>query len=200
MAPYEQFGLQNISALSESAAAECRFQNLLIIQTSSTSEGSSLLHPIDPSEYSDTSAAFDTYPLTLQCEILQSTVRLQAIYDDHIIPNEMMTSVLHQFQHVFEQIAHCATLPVAQIPTLSPGDVKTLEKWSFDQQECESQASFVVHDLIRQKSQTQPTASAIHAWDGDLSYHEVDQLSTALAIQLVNVGVGVESTVPVCFE
>ena len=200
VAPYEQFGLQNISALSESAAAECRFQNLLIIQTSSTSEGSSLLHPIDPSEYSDTSAAFDTYPLTLQCEILQSTVRLQAIYDDHIIPNEMMTSVLHQFQHVFEQIAHCATLPVAQIPTLSPGDVKTLEKWSFDQQECESQASFVVHDLIRQKSQTQPTASAIHAWDGDLSYHEVDQLSTALAIQLVNVGVGVESTVPVCFE
>lgn len=200
VAPYEQFGLQNISALSESAAAECRFQNLMVIQGSSTSKESSLLRPIVPSESSVTSAAFDTYPLTLQCEILQSTIHLQAIYDDNILSNEMMSSVLRHFEHVFEEVAHCATLPVAQISSISPSDVKSLERWCLDLQECEPQASFVVHDLIQQRSQSQPTATAVHAWDGDLSYNEVDQLSSALAIHLMNIGVGLESTVPVCFE
>lgn len=43
-----------------------------------------------------------------------------------------------------------------------------------------------VHTLIIKRSQQQPNAPAICAWDGDLTYNELDQLSTTLAHQLVH--------------
>ncbi|KFY16870.1 hypothetical protein V492_01041, partial [Pseudogymnoascus sp. VKM F-4246] len=57
-----------------------------------------------------------------------------------------------------------------------------------------------VHDLIAERTAQQPDAPAICAWDGDLTYHELDELSTRLAHQLVGLGVGPNVIVPLCFE
>ena len=57
-----------------------------------------------------------------------------------------------------------------------------------------------VHDLFAEQAQARPDAPAICAWDGELTYGELDVLSTELAGHLVELGVKAEDMVPLCFE
>ena len=45
-----------------------------------------------------------------------------------------------------------------------------------------------------------PHAAAVCAWDGALTYHELDTLSTQLAHCLMDLGVGLGSMVTLCIE
>ena len=56
-----------------------------------------------------------------------------------------------------------------------------------------------VHELVLQHAQNRPCSSAIQSWDGQLNYEQVDRLSFNLAKRLVQIGVRLESLVPVCF-
>ncbi|KAJ5642798.1 hypothetical protein N7490_006798 [Penicillium lividum] len=64
---------------------------------------------------------------------------------------------------------------------LSKADMLKLEEWNR-----------VVPD--------RPDAPAVCAWDGDLTYGELDALSSVLAAHLAERGVGPEIFVPLCFE
>jgi len=57
-----------------------------------------------------------------------------------------------------------------------------------------------VHTLISQQSLTSPGALAVHAWDGDFSYSELEVLSSRLSLQMLSAGVRGGETVPLCFE
>ncbi len=57
-----------------------------------------------------------------------------------------------------------------------------------------------IHTLIQQRSSTQPEAPAVCAWDGKLTYAELDAYSSFFGIYLANKGVGPEVYVPLCFE
>jgi amino acid adenylation domain-containing protein len=57
-----------------------------------------------------------------------------------------------------------------------------------------------IHDLFAEQAEAQPLALAICAWDGKLTYRELDELSTKLAGHLVELGVRPEDIVPLCFE
>ncbi|OJZ79485.1 hypothetical protein ASPFODRAFT_149016, partial [Aspergillus luchuensis CBS 106.47] len=57
-----------------------------------------------------------------------------------------------------------------------------------------------VHELVAERCHTQPDAPAVCAWDGNFTYGELDQLSTALAVHLSGCGVRPEMFVPLCFE
>jgi amino acid adenylation domain-containing protein len=57
-----------------------------------------------------------------------------------------------------------------------------------------------VHDLFAEQAAARPEASAICAWDGELTYAELDALSTRLASHLLSLGVKPDDVVPLCFE
>ncbi|KAK1912795.1 hypothetical protein P3342_004731 [Pyrenophora teres f. teres] len=57
-----------------------------------------------------------------------------------------------------------------------------------------------VHDLFAEQAKAHPDASAVCAWDGELTYRELDELSSKLAAHLVQLGVKPEDMVPLCFE
>jgi len=58
-----------------------------------------------------------------------------------------------------------------------------------------------VHDIIRETTRRQPQAPAICAWDGELSYHRLDVMSSVVAVHLVaEVGIGPGVIVPLCFH
>lgn len=56
------------------------------------------------------------------------------------------------------------------------------------------------HELIHQRVLSQPEAPAVCAWDGDLTYRELDSLSTQLALHLIDHGVEPERPVPIYLE
>ncbi|KAJ5855559.1 uncharacterized protein N7529_009503 [Penicillium soppii] len=57
-----------------------------------------------------------------------------------------------------------------------------------------------LHELIAEQSQSQPDAPAVCAWDGNFTYSKLEELSSVLAAQLADRGVGPEVFVPICFE
>lgn len=54
--------------------------------------------------------------------------------------------------------------------------------------------------VISQTAQRQPSAQAISSWDGTLTYHELDSLSSQVAAHLVSLSIGPGLFVPVCME
>ncbi|KAI4225077.1 MAG: hypothetical protein L6R40_008392, partial [Gallowayella cf. fulva] len=57
-----------------------------------------------------------------------------------------------------------------------------------------------VHQLVGQRASEHPHAAAICSWDGNLTYGELDEMSSRLAYHLATLGIGTEVMVPLCFE
>ncbi|KAM0430348.1 hypothetical protein ACHAQK_010679 [Fusarium lateritium] len=57
-----------------------------------------------------------------------------------------------------------------------------------------------VHELVSERVQKQPSAVAINAWDGSLTYEELENRTSHLAQHLVSIGVGPEVPVGVCMD
>ncbi|TEA22718.1 Nonribosomal peptide synthase 1 [Colletotrichum sidae] len=57
-----------------------------------------------------------------------------------------------------------------------------------------------MQDIISEVAANGPDRPAVESWDGNFTYGEVEQLSTRLARHLVQRGVKVGQTVPMCFE
>ncbi|KAF4629796.1 hypothetical protein G7Y89_g8347 [Cudoniella acicularis] len=57
-----------------------------------------------------------------------------------------------------------------------------------------------VHSLIQARAYQQPNSQAICSWDGNLTYAELDDLSSRLAGYISTQGVAPEVIVPLCFE
>ncbi|KAI0168711.1 hypothetical protein BJ166DRAFT_481084 [Pestalotiopsis sp. NC0098] len=60
--------------------------------------------------------------------------------------------------------------------------------------------SLCIQDIFQQRVQEQPDAPAICAWDGHLTYKELDDKSSTLARVLVQNGVGAGVFVPLCLN
>lgn len=54
--------------------------------------------------------------------------------------------------------------------------------------------------VISQTANRQPSAQAICSWDGNLTYHELETVSSRLASHLLSLGIGPGLFVPVCME
>ncbi|KAK1914087.1 hypothetical protein P3342_007333 [Pyrenophora teres f. teres] len=79
-------------------------------------------------------------------------------------------------------------------------DAREVEKiwtWNCTTPEVTEQC---IHDLFAEQALKRPGVPAICAWDGDMTYGELDVLSTKLAGHLVKLGVKSEDIVPLCFE
>lgn len=197
--PFEQLGPQNMEKLSDSARDHCKFQSLLAIRPRNLPIGSSFLCEIPPDK-SNACELGGTYPLILECNMLDGSVQLRATYDANILPRATMQRVLHHFKHVFTEIAVDASLKVAQIESISRYDTAQLTKWYEELRQAQPRGQPLVHKLIEDQCHSRPAAIAVNAWDGDFSYTDIELFSSRLAGALVQEGLEAESMVPICFE
>ena len=198
-ASYGHMGLQNISRLGADAAAGCQFQNLLVIQPSSTDDsnpffGQKVKFP------ADATPAFDAHALTVVCNLKDSgqLVDVQASYDETVISTCQMGWVLDQFGHFIEWVSQEPQGRVDDIAAVSPNHLQQLRIWN---QSPAHPVRSCIHDLVFQRQGLDPTALAVNSWDGDLTYRELDVLSSCLAKRLTeDNGIGPGTFVPLFFE
>ena len=104
-----------------------------------------------------------------------------------------------QVEHIIRQL--CAeeyqkTL-LKDIRTTSQQDLQDI--WELNKN-VPTPVEMCVHDVIAQTVLRQPESTAICAWDGELTYMKLDELSTRLAHHLISNGVGMNVVVPLCSE
>lgn len=57
-----------------------------------------------------------------------------------------------------------------------------------------------IHEVIQDQVLKRSDSQAVCSWDGSFTYKELDDISSRLAGRLVELGVGPEIRVPLCFE
>ncbi|KAK1914088.1 hypothetical protein P3342_007334 [Pyrenophora teres f. teres] len=125
-------------------------------------------------------------------------VQIIASFDRRAIEPWQVDKMLRQFSFVMQQLATAdAEAGIASIDTLTPEDRQQLWEWNHDVPPAIERC---IHDLFADQAKARPDAPAICAWDGDMTYGELDVLSGRLAGHLVELGVGPEDIVPLCFE
>jgi amino acid adenylation domain-containing protein/non-ribosomal peptide synthase protein (TIGR01720 family) len=187
-APYEHFGLQQISQQGDNAAAACQFQTLIAVEPKQPKDQFSSEKQAwyrDAKILSDTTH-FSSHALMLQCETLPggSTIELTATFDADVLPVGQMQRVLSQFEYFLMQVqdvSDTTATTIGDLQVVSPQDLEELMRWNSLPSLADDYVDSCVHELVHRQCQRQPDAQAIHAWDGDFTYKELDDHSTRLA-------------------
>jgi amino acid adenylation domain-containing protein len=205
MLPFEHAGLHNISQMT---SLPLNFQHLFVVQPAvdrldHANSGFQGLTPV-PFETS----GFHNYPLVIECSTnmtdTDSAVDLQLQFDPAVLSVEKATTILERFTHVFRQLQGAANGTtceafVSDVIFMTPEDLGRIQKWNrFD--DGMAMADGCIHDLVHQQLLSCPDAQAVHAFDGHLTYRELDRLATRLASHLDGLGVGPQVPVATIFE
>lgn len=205
MIPYEHTELLDIRRLGGGAERGSRFNTLLVVQPAGqkdyvTNKNHAGPFRAAPETLSSRDGLDDFNPnaVMVMCQLTAvGSIDLEISFDSHVIDAAQMGRMAAQFEHVLRQVCASDSQKVEDIDTLSSQDLEELWTWNAT---VPTTVSKCVHDLIGETMQRHPQDPAIHAWDGSLSYAELDDLSRRLALHLVSLGAGPGTIIPLCFE
>ncbi|KAI0136245.1 putative nonribosomal peptide synthase [Xylariales sp. AK1849] len=200
MIPFEQYGLQHIRQISQQARIACDFQTLLLVHPSVEERTvESMVFEDSLNDQATDIGSENTYAMMLTCQPSESKLDLQLSFDSTIIEEEASVRLLQQLEHILGQIASDGSTNICDLERVSERDLHGLWKWnSAVPQSIED----CVHNVFAQRVAEAPEAPAVCAWDGELTYVQLDHFSTLLAGRLLSLGLGVGpgAIVPLCFE
>lgn len=197
MIPYEQFGIQNIERLSRDCQAACNFLTHLTIQP----EEYQSVHTESLGTWSRPSGlltSLNTYPLMIECFLDSTGLKTQVNFDTTVVSASEVKRIVDQFYHTIEQLMQAdESVLVSEIDIDPPSNIQQIWTWNRTVPE---QVNELLHTPFQKKAAERPDALAIHGWDGDFTYSQLDEVSTRLAIQLHKAGVTCGTVVPMCIE
>ncbi|KAH7329601.1 hypothetical protein B0I35DRAFT_507853 [Stachybotrys elegans] len=195
--PYQHTGLQAIKRLGKHIAQACDFNNLLVIQSSEgAAEDNTLMQQVDD----HTEENFFTYPLVVECSIEVQGLALTIHYHDTVITEWQMKSMIDQFGFVVQQLNTASrdpTIKVGELSLCGPKDVQVIREWNnFKFVHVED----AIPSLFSQVVSRLPDATAISAWDGELSYKALSGHATRMSKFLISKGLRHGSLVLCCMD
>ncbi|KAL9622385.1 MAG: hypothetical protein Q9160_003228 [Pyrenula sp. 1 TL-2023] len=194
---YEQLGLQEIRQINKDTEAACNLQNRFTVRSgkeSATQRTNSELALEREDMYLVLDAA-----ITFDCEIHDHAILVRASYDDKILDAQQMQRLISQFDQIVRSLSfEDPRLKITDLQRACNTHVDALLQWNGS---LTDPVNHLVHDFIAEQAAAQPSHQAICAWDGDLTYRDLDDLASRLASELASsYGIGPNVFVPLCFE
>lgn len=87
--------------------------------------------------------------------------------------------------------------PSDEIYGVSKHDLNQLWTWN---EQVPPLITRCMHDIFVEQAQAHPDDVAVQSWDGQLTYSELETLSSRLAHHLISKGVEIGTRIPLCFE
>ncbi|KAJ3536859.1 hypothetical protein NM208_g6548 [Fusarium decemcellulare] len=201
MAEFEHVGLGKIRQINRDCELATQFQTLVAVQPKDLSNDSVIFKPRDEDTYDrDAMAAFGTYAFTPVCNLEADGLQLQLNFDSHVVESAQVERISSQFEHLVRNLCDPdhASLGLANVMTASPQDLQDIWAWNAT---VPSSADRLVHEMIDETIQSHPLSQAVCAWDGDLTYKELDCLATRVSRHLIeNLGIGPGTIVPLYLD
>ncbi|KAK7911863.1 hypothetical protein PG985_014344 [Apiospora marii] len=203
MIPFQHVGLQALRKLGPEVRASLQFNNLFEIflqqdDEPEQSKNSSFLVEIEDKQL--LKGFFDSYAVIMEC-ILQTddTVKLEVRFDNSILSAWQVERMCGHFEQITAQLCTSETRVLDDIDMANSADMAIMQAWNErDQLDIVDRT---VQDVFAEQVRAQPQAVAISGWDGELTYEQLDAVSTVVARILVSSwDVKPEDIVPVCFE
>ncbi|KAK8150330.1 hypothetical protein G3M48_002611 [Beauveria asiatica] len=205
MVPFEHSGLQHIRSM---VGQDINPQHLFAIQSARASGKATFDGLLGMKQITLPMDGFDNYALIVECFTDSqegAPVEILARFDENVLSCTQVHHLLGRFRHVFEQLNQISTDTNEESTTKSMNCIEYISPEQVAQlailnREITGDTPCLVHELILRNSAITPERTAICAWDGELSFRQLDQLSEALASHLNELGVTVESPVLVCCD
>ncbi|CAG7953115.1 unnamed protein product [Penicillium nalgiovense] len=116
-----------------------------------------------------------------------------------VISTDLATMIAATVAKAIEQIVFHVDSLIEALDICSDADVNCISRWNSPSDDGIPSAQ-CIHHIISQRCDTQPGSIAVSAWDGRLTYAELDSLSSSLAIRLLHLGVRPETFIPLIFD
>ncbi|KAJ5688943.1 hypothetical protein N7462_003335 [Penicillium macrosclerotiorum] len=129
-----------------------------------------------------------TCPLQIHVRIRPNAIEIHALFDGKVLETELMKMILFQLRHVYTSITKMSQASLGDIQGNSIEGIEKILQWNA--QAIPQRDERLAHHIIEQRCREQPSAPAICAWDGTLTYGQLDQQATNMAARLVAAGVG----------
>ncbi|KAK5994353.1 Nonribosomal peptide synthetase dtxS1 [Cladobotryum mycophilum] len=185
--PFEQTEQHQVAKLNPGSEKGCKFQTALIIRPRHNNRARRL------SEKQVEKAA-----LTLDLQFSATQITVTTSFDSRAFESREVHLFMECFELAMKQLDgphRNNTLRQVELTTAHGID----QIWEWNQQVLEP-IERCVHNIISERAHVQPGAPAVCAWDGDLTYRELDEFSTKLAGELMELGIGPDVIVPLCFD
>ncbi|KAL2157847.1 hypothetical protein VTH06DRAFT_4899 [Thermothelomyces fergusii] len=195
LVPHQHLGIQHIKRLNPDCFAACEFTNLLVIQTASstTSPNGRPQQDLDNTDWDfqggSSSETFFTHPLVLECTAADNKIEVTFHYDERVLTPWHAKRLAHQFQAVLKRLVEKSALSGAKlgdIQAISPEDLSLIARWNRSSQLEAVEAC--IHDLFLNQASAQPDKIGISAWDAELTYSQIRDYSSRLALHLRQLG------------
>ncbi|CAG8890511.1 unnamed protein product [Penicillium egyptiacum] len=99
----------------------------------------------------------------------------------------LATSLLNSFSQALSSIDGSSIQTIGSLELCSPQDIVLIAQFTGS---IGPAHDALLHELCLQHAKTTPDAPAVRSWDGDLTYRQLEQLTSRLAHWLVGQGVG----------
>ncbi|KAM0340562.1 hypothetical protein ACHAPU_010398, partial [Fusarium lateritium] len=154
----------------------CMFQSLLVIQRKNSGE---IGDAMGTWKTTPQHKWLNTFALTLEIHLQDQDIQVIATLDERIVKTQFVCGLLNRLEHTMPQLdSVCdvgSALDTVQIMTAQ--DLDLIWTWNRDVPEA---YDLCIHDIVRQRVLGQVNSLAICALDGELTYKELDQMSSKI--------------------
>lgn len=194
IAVFHGAGLHWLRQLGKEAMAACDFQSLLIIERAGDDMGVAKSNGVLENERD-----CGSYGIIIYCRVWPDKLRLRVSFGPEQVSGTHRSRITHQFEHVLRQLTNAKRRDdrLADMASIGEKDLEDVWKWNTN---VPKPVDISIIDLFKAEAISHPESIAVHAWDGDLTYEQLDALSSKLARQLIAKGIGPGTVVPLCFE
>ncbi|KAM4066313.1 condensation domain-containing protein [Hirsutella rhossiliensis] len=126
--------------------------------------------------------------------------RLRGDITYHHFTADQAHNVVNSFERALHLVLDAPARPVSDIDLFTERDYRQITTPDWDPCQTDTKVSACIHQLIIQQARRRPQAKAVSAWDGQLSYQQLEASVTKLATHLVNLGVGPGALVPLVLD
>ncbi|KAJ4159128.1 uncharacterized protein LMH87_008041 [Akanthomyces muscarius] len=196
MMPFEQAGLQRIARINSDGRRACMFQTLLVIQPEKREDGSDQRHSFGG--WKDSHREFGgAYALEIEVQIEAHSIAVSTNFDSKLIEPWIVSKLMERLGAVLHQLEDAEPhLLLAEINLATQEDLT--EIWARNGT-VPAPVECCVDELVKERTQSQPDALAVCAWDGQLTYGELERHAARLAAHLDSLE-GIGMLIPLCFE
>ncbi|OLN95333.1 Nonribosomal peptide synthetase 4-like protein 2 [Colletotrichum chlorophyti] len=133
----------------------------------------------------------------IETTLSENQLVVKAQWDRAVLSYRHAVSQLDSFVEILSTILDNPDRHVSDTIGPTTKDLEQLWTWNAELPE---NVQRCMQDIIAEVASNGPDRPAVESWDGNFTYGEVEKLSNRLARHLVQRGVKVGSTVPMCFE
>lgn len=201
---FGQLGLEHIARIGEDCRRACQFDSLFqVIQSADSGVNDNLDSPGGLVHKTVDTGHYFPSPLVTEVELAGNSENalIHLVYDPVIVQGNLPHFILDSYASILYNLLQADPhAPLSSVSAISEGHLSKIMHVGHGPSQDPWVEEYCMHSLVRKQVERSPRHPAIDAWDGLLSYAELDNVSSSLAGRLIHQGIGPDKSVCLLFE